>query len=339
MTVKKRTAKRNLRKIPVLIQQRIEALPEDRFVVACAKKIPESDIVAGVYSHIGLAIKDNALNFLPEQKPAPEVGRFSKINSNGKEIVRKDLPKTTKTYSVEVPNFGDWSKGSHDVEWDREVYRREIFPPKNRTLTMQLLVEEQSETGRSFILKFGISGELNRKDTSLYQNTFRSDLFFNLNLLQECARDVDVFKTTASVEEYLQSVNVSWEILPPGSRDVVVSRILSSFRNPNQELRQKVLHRYNLLASLNPIAFIRGIGGFHRYFGAKFANDLIVFENLHQGNAIYVMYENWETLSKMSRTELLQHRELGFNRIIHQNDWESKLIRLINGGRHSSAAD
>lgn len=332
-----KSKRKNFRKIPILTQQRVESLNEESFIVACAKRIPETDIVTNQYSHIGLAIINNELQFPSEQLLLPEVGRFSKINREGKSIIRKDLPKIKKEYSFEAPNFGDKSKGWHTVEMERQVYQREQFPPKNKQLTIHLLTEEQTEE-RAFILKFAITETIDKGNPLIFQNSIHNDLFFNLNLLQESVGAADIFKSTATYQEFLESISVSWEFLPPGNREQVVNRILSNFRHPNEETRERVLHRYNLLTNLNPIGFIHGIGEFRRYFGAKFSDNLVVFENLEPGNAIYVMYENWASLSRLSRTELLENPHLGYTRITHLPGWESRLISLVERNRLTTAA-
>jgi hypothetical protein len=122
---------------------------------------------------------------------------------------------------------------------------------------------------------------------------------------------------------------LAWEILPPGERDETIARILSGFKSPSAELRRKIAERYDLLTKLKPEAFISGTSGFRRYFGAKFSDSLVVFENLEYGNAIYAMFEDWETLSKSSRTELLTGSKAGFTRIIHSHDWKRRLQELV----------
>lgn len=68
---------------------------------------------------------------------------------------------------------------------------------------------------------------------------------------------------------------------------------------------------------------------FRRYFGAQFAHDLVAFENIEYGNAIYVMFDDWEELSKKSRTELLSSRIHNFKRIPHTITWKRRLRQLI----------
>jgi hypothetical protein len=66
------------------------------------------------------------------------------------------------------------------------------------------------------------------------------------------------------------------------------------------------------------VAFIHGRSGFRRYFGAKFADHLVVFENIEHGNTAYVMFERWETLSQKTRLQLLAGPADGFVRVIHK---------------------
>lgn len=108
-----------------------------------------------------------------------------------------------------------------------------------------------------------------------------------------------------------------------------MAKMLSGNRAPSPEAQQRFEERYDLLEDLRPVAFVNGTGGFSRYFGAKFADDLVVLENTDYGNAVYVMFEEWETLSQRSRTELLAGGTNGFVRIIHKPGWETTLRELV----------
>lgn len=158
---------------------------------------------------------------------------------------------------------------------------------------------------------------------------FDDDLRYALNLLQENAGKVDVFASDAPLDEYLGTIYVDWELLPPGERDADIARILSGFGRATPEVRQKLTERYDLLVSLFPQAFVTGSSGFRRYFGAKFADDLVVFENLEHGNAIYVMFEQWASLSQKSRLELLSGDRAGFERVVHKAGWKDKLRTIV----------
>ena len=62
-----------------------------------------------------------------------------------------------------------------------------------------------------------------------------------------------------------------------------------------------------------------------RYIGAKFKDNLVVFENIEYGNAIYILFDNWMEISKMSRIEILQRKEKDFIRLPHRKNWEQVL--------------
>lgn len=313
----------NFRKIPAVILAKVNNFAKDDVIIAGVKRISESDILAGKYQHLGITLEANRLTFPNSFLPNVKVGTYSRINIEGKEIIRKDLPKTTKTVFIETPNFGDWSRGSHTVGIPRQVYQRDLITPKELEIKIELLREEVSAE-KNFVFKFSVDIVLNRK-----HNDLKSDLLYSLNLLQENVGVANVFHNNSDLGEYLKTINVNWEIFPLGDRDNVVSRILSGYKTPTKEIREKILKRYNLLTSLKPIAFISGTNGFRRYFGAKFSEKLVVFENLEYGNALYVMFEEWNVLSKLSRLELLSRKKEGFVRIIHKSGWEIELKQLV----------
>jgi len=73
-----------------------------------------------------------------------------------------------------------------------------------------------------------------------------------------------------------------------------------------------------------------------RYFGAKFGDDLVAFENVRYGNAIYVMSESWPELSKRSRIDLLGAGLDDVRRIVHKKGWDDQLSTLVKDYRRSS---
>jgi hypothetical protein len=201
------------------------------------------------------------------------------------------------------------------------------------------LGQEVRSSEQLFVFKLVVVEILDRKSAASSRSAWlENELFFNLNLLQENVGSADVFPSTATRDDYLRSVFVDWEILPEGTRDETVDRILSGFQAPTEEIRRKLIARYNLLDGLKPLAFIRGVSGLRRYFGAKFADDFVVFENIEYGNAIYAMGEDWEILSKLSRLELLKGDKKGFERIVHRRGWEDKLRELVAKRRLKPAA-
>ena len=65
------------------------------------------------------------------------------------------------------------------------------------------------------------------------------------------------------------------------------------------------------------------------YFGAKFGDNIVAFKSIDYGNAIYILFDNWQEISKMSRIDILKRHEHDFVRIIHKKGWEKTLKRQI----------
>lgn len=315
---------RNLRKVPQDIIDRIQTFDVDDVVVACAKRLRPEDIKN--YSHIGLKIKDGDILVPGSKVPPAKAGRYSRANVEGREVIRHDLPMVSKTFYWETPNWGDWSNGSHTSSVTREVYQRDFFPPKEVELSMTLL--ERHENPTQYVLKFAVEQVLNRRAPD-----FEFDLLYNLNILQENVGAVGIFASAASLADYTATVQVDWEILPPGKIDDVIRRMLHGKKPISNENREQMKKRLEVMSRFKPQAYIAGTSGFLRYFGAKFAENLVVFENLKYGNALYVMYEEWVSLSQRSRMDLLKGPRGGFERILHTAGWEASLEGLLRAHR------
>src|SRR5687767_8356233 len=115
---------RNFRKIPIDVWASIQEATDPVVVIACPVKIKKSEIDAGVYEHVGLTWEGQKEPVRPEWK----VGRHSKYNLEGWQMVQRNLPKVSKDYSFEAPNFGDPSRGTHEVNQTRKIYQRRLIP-------------------------------------------------------------------------------------------------------------------------------------------------------------------------------------------------------------------
>jgi hypothetical protein len=315
--------KKNLLKTPRHVIDKINSFELDDIVVACAKRLKVADLPR--YAHLGLSFKDGNL-ILPQPRiPDVRAGRYSRANVEGKEVVRKDLPMITKTYSWLTPNWGDWSYGSHTHYQTREIYQREFFPPKEVELSVSLLEKLGDD---EFVFKFAVEQVLSKQTAD-----FESELLYNLNILQENVGAADVFPSSATLAEYMATVRVDWEILPAGRIGEVVQRMLAGKRPVSAERQKLMEERLQTFSRFAPKAYIAGTSGFLRYFGAMYADDLVVFENLAYGNAIYVMYENWKTVSQRSRIDLLKGPRDEFDRIEHREGWADRLGALLREHR------
>lgn len=315
--------KKNIKKIPENLIRKIQTFTSDNLRVECVLRVSKDAIRNGEFATKGISLTDNNLRIEEGILPNSRFGRFSRKNINGYVIIYRDRPKVSKSWDIEVPNFGDWAKGSHIITFTREVYQRKYVSPRFNTIKIEVLNEE---IGRdAYIIKFSVEEVLNRLDPN-----FLEDLFFNLNLLQEFIGSIDVYEATTSKDDYLRTLFVDWEIFPIEETDRTIELIIG--RSPSLTRREinEIRERIELFKSLGAVRFISGTSGFARYYGAKFKEDLVVFENDKYGNASYIMFTDWEELSKRSRYDLLTSKDSDFIRVIHNRNWENKLTAIIN---------
>lgn len=305
--------KRNIRAIPNHVKAKLSSQSEEEYVVGCVLSIPKNEIEHGKYDHLKLQMAGDRLVFVEQVLPPANMGKFSTRNREGWEVKRTDLPKYWKTFSFEAPNYGDWSYGSHTVSHDREVYHRDYFDP------LDLFIEvRELETSRPdhFIVKFVVGIKLDRSSS-----IFEDNLLFALNLLQENTGNADIIPVDASDRYLLSTLELNWEIFPPKSEEDIIRVIKASRRSiPTDELAT-IKERLAIFGSLNPKQLVRGRGGLNQYIGAQFADDLIVFENVRKGNALYILFEDWEKVSRLSRTEILRSADVNYHRIEHKDGW------------------
>lgn len=314
--------KKNFLKIPRDVKTKLSDIESDKIVVAAAKIIHLDEIESGLYSHLQMTIGSTGVELPDSIVPSPEAGKWSRTNVDGREIKRKDLPMISRTFPVESPNFGDASRGYHTNYFTRDVYQVDIIPPRFNKIEMKIIDRSQLDSSRKITVRFSIDEIMNPTDEG-----FEDSLLYNLNILQENTGVSDIYSSDVSTTEFLATTQVDWEIFPPGERDDDLRKIIGNTAGP-QDIRM-IQERYNALRRLRPLNFIKGRSGFQRYFGAQFSDDLVAFENIRYGNALYLMYENWQDLSKKSRLQLLAGDGRGFTRIVHTTGWEAQLRYLV----------
>lgn len=308
--------KKNFNSLPEHIKAKLSMYKENLIEVCCVEKVNEENI--DNYRHLGISITNKNIS-IKNNLILPDVsnGRFSKYNVEGRTIVRKDLPKITKFIPYELQ---DWGGNWHSGTYPKKVYQREFWEPKFLHLELNLI----KQVNNNFFVKISV-GVLDRTEEQ-----FESELLFRCNLLQECVNNCDIYQAECSQEDYIKTAFVDWEIFPPG--ELSNERIYDSIPdNANKPTQEEFNERMDIIKEANPIEFIQGKGQFKSYFGAKFPNGKVVFENIYWGNALYVVHDNWEEVSKQPRSELMKIDPLNrnFTRIIHNKYWKENFLRAI----------
>lgn len=315
-------AKKNIIKIPKDLLKKIDGIKSNEIVAGCAVKFKAEDLSSGRLKHLGITLTDKGLEVPSSIVPSANMGKYSDRNVNGMEVVRKDLPKETHYNSIESPNWGDSYNGTHTVNLPYKKYPRDFYPP--RELEVLMTSKDVRPNLPTYIISFQVQEVLDKRNKD-----FNVNLLENLNLLQENVGACGVEVATMALADYAKSLHVSWEILPPGTLDETIERVFRG-KSPTTQEKDVTTERYNFFQTLKPKSLVFGQSGFRRYFGALLEDDLVVFENIEYGNAIYIFFDNWEELSKLSRLDLLSGKfSTSFERVIHTSGWKGKVKVIV----------
>jgi len=319
---------KNFRKIPTVILEKIQNINGD-LIIGAVINLSEADFANPFYSDFNIRISNGQLLYENEIVPITRKGIYSRKNINGYKIKYPERPRVLKTYYAgERPKFGDYSRGTFSLYITRMVIDYDNIPPSEISLILELLEQKVVNDKNQYVFKISTSQVISQNIPN-----FQDELFFNLNLLQENIETVDVFSTTSTREEFLNSLQLNWEIFPPGERDEDLQRITQGLRGLNPQRLEEINDRYRFLHEENPVSVIIGRSGMLRYFGAKFSDNLVVFENTSYGNAIYILFENWRELSQLSRLEIQNRPPNQYIRIPHWGDWRTKVKAIIKAKR------
>lgn len=309
--------KKSFRKIPNSILAKLEKIEGPEAVIGTLLKLTRKQLEDGRLA--GLRITDPSQLPAIDEAPAPTQGRMAKRNAEGWNVVRRDLPKIEKMYTFYAPNFGDSSKGEHEIVQVRKVYQRDEFLPPALTASAKV-IESATGVDQVFFIRAQITQSIDHSD--------KDALLFALSLCQETFGDVDIYAVDADDVDYLKAVVVDWEILPIGQKDDVIRKLLAPIPGAKRqpEMDQE---RVDFFKKVDPDHYVKGTSGFTRYVGMLFG-DLLILENLSAGNAIYVLRGDWKNLSKLPRRELLKMKSADVWRIVHNPGWQVRLRSLVH---------
>ena len=316
--------KSNYQKVPPSVQASLDSIAGNLIAVAATKKVSRDDIAGGLFAHVGLRIDNSEVATSGPVSPPADIGKWSERNAFGWDRKRQDWPMVPKTWTFESPNFGDGARNGWTMRsWTKDIYQHQIFEPQGMTVEASVL---EDHGGEMVVVKFALAPLLNRQ-----MPEFDLMLLWSINVLQENTGVTGVFASDATQEEYASTVTLDWQIFPPGTADEVVARLVGSARPGNApDFEKNVRERVRLFEGFVPKAYIRGQGGFGSYFGAQFADDLVVFENLKYGNAVYLLYQDWTEVSQRSRLDLLRDQDAHFDRVVHTDGWQARLTALLH---------
>lgn len=311
---------RNFRQIPPRISVDIDRMNEELIAVSVTILATSSDIHSR-YGHLNFP---REIGEVVTTIPPIDMGKWSRRNREGWEFPRRDLPKITKSRTFETPNFGDAATyGTHTHYIEQEVYPREHHEARAYQIEIEKIKEGGGENPVD-VYRVTIDESIDCTTAS-----FSFDLLWALNILQENIGAVGVLPSHATRADYLNTVQLDWKFFPPGSRDEIIQ--FYSQKRKDGASSSIVSDRLALFEKLEPQRYLVGTGGMSSYVGAQFADDLVVFENMRYGNALYILYDDWIDVSQRSRIDLLKGTDERFDRIYHRDGWEGRFLELLKG--------
>lgn len=277
--------------------------PEDKLYIA----VPLSDESIEKMSSYGLYA--DGTTRIPMPRKTATVS-----NADGRWRIRRDLPKEIRHFE-RAYHIVDWHGEDHyGTCWQRRLcYQRELIPPTEIAFKVE--------------------------DDVLY-----SPLFVN------CDADMDYIKSAINVlleifgfcEIWTESKapavppikqqEVPWEILRKGSRErenweEYVDRI-TRIRPDKQRVVIKQRHEH--LWKMNPDFCVLGMENFWGYVVYGFsASNIYVFECNQPNNATYIFRGDWETASKLTKTEILAGH-IQEARLFHTEAWYENVRATIS---------
>ena len=254
--------------------------------------------------------------------PDSRFGTACKKNSEGWVEVHRDQPMET-YYTPVVWRWKEF-RGRYDYEEKEETRYRpgKRYPrTEHSPLGIEIVVRLKTDGSKVAALEF-----LEVKPEN-YQRIVDS-----INILVEVFGESDILKEDLDTIIRGEVKRLNWRVLPPGKRPWQsvkdeIKDIVSREKPGNQEVIEKRLETIN---HFGPEFVAIGQHGFSGYLIFGFPNkNLYLLESIFFGNATYIFGDDWKTLSKMSKGEVLKSGLLK-DRIIHQKAWPREIAKTLS---------
>ncbi len=249
-------------------------------------------------------------------------GPISRYNANGRQEVRRDLPKESRYVRTVHWRWRQWA-GRYNYE-DHEDFRdqyRDCYP-REQIAPPSIEITYVERDGQGLIT----SPILKRRDADRELNRHVLNLFLELFGACELVR-TDLARFTAVTIK-----KANWRLLPPGEYpwDRLKTHIERAVSRVGDGTRKVIWDRQETLKSFAPDEIYVGQGGFGDYLAYVFrARRIVILESVRMDNAIYVFGLNWQAVSKLTKAQVLSNRHHK-DRIIHAKGWKGRLARLLD---------
>lgn len=314
--------------VPEHIIEEIKTLRGDRFRIGVSRVLDMDDIESGKLTHLGVTASRGEITTISPFLPRGSA-RWSKWNLTGREVKRPDWPKQTRSWTTTSPNFGDGARFGYNTHLhSRDVPAKQTLHAKSFAFNVSTTERMDGKVAVLVVLE---------PEFSTAVDIASADLLMAVSLTREVAGTPRVFGTDGSTERWDQNQGFDWEFLPVDHNGSVADyETVANTLGVARGMRDTFRERYDAIREFQPTAIRYGNTGFARYVAFEFMNT-VVLENYYYGNAAYVMYEDWQSLSQRTRLDLLSDPSARFERVVHSKGWQNKLKQAIRGERGISS--
>ncbi|MEZ8224938.1 hypothetical protein AB6C43_12950 [Vibrio splendidus] len=246
------------------------------------------------------------------------LGKYTNFNVNGAIKIRKDLPLEPESVMFHGSSR-DWHGGIHYGVRTRTMnkYPREHIPAPSEAFEIIVLGTEL----------FLSSPELSLSDIDETRNIHIT------NMMLECFSEFDIYDVDEGEIVGPRLKRLQWDILPSGECpwDKAKAIILQRTKHLEEKDKKVIEHRMRVISRRQPDFLATGRAGFSGYFVYGFREQgVYVLESMELDNATYVFNSEWEAISQLTKSQII-NSDLPHQRIIHNKRWGVSIGRAISG--------
>lgn len=250
------------------------------------------------------------------------VGPVSRRNAEGWYVVHRGQPKET-AYRERWWLRKEWHGRDRVEVWDTvdvpyQRYPRDFLPPPSCELQM-------TRRGQETLV---VSDLVEYTEQNLERLKHLINLFLELFGICEVLDESMTPPPTPVVRR------VNWEILPCGRYpwSKMQEHVRPLIERARKGRRPIIEQRLERVGRYEPGFMAVGRAGFRGYLVFGFEKlGLYVLESMYYGNATYVFDRDWETLSQLTKAEILSS-SYQRDRIVHLKSWEGQFAALMASG-------
>lgn len=248
------------------------------------------------------------------------MNRYAKKNAEPFFTMDKSLPLEDYTQTVYWTRYEWAGKGQLNPVTDfsyikKQRYHRDYFAPFSVHFTLIVDGETRCIVSDDILFSEENHGKLLNTANML------------LGLFGECTVDF------AEQQSNVNRITVNWDILPKGEYPwSTVKETLGNLTKGHTKTRtEMMLRNCEAIYAEHPGFVAYGRSGFKGYAVFGFTErNLYILESVMPNNATYVLENDWETISQLSKAEILS-QELHKARIVHSENWQKNFDKIMEG--------